>query len=75
MHPGEEVRLTTLLWEAATEAEGPLNQRQIDAILQVQPHATLDQVPRPRPAPDTGSPSRVRTDTGDQSWLDDLVQE
>lgn len=70
----EEARLTTLLWKAATEAEGPLSQGEIDAILQVQPPASLDQLPRQRHAADTGSPSRVWTDTGDQSWLADLVE-
>ena len=74
MHPGEEARLTALLWEAATDAEGPLSQGAIDAILQVQPSARLDRVPRQRHAADIRSPSRVWTDTGDQGWLDDLVE-
>ena len=70
----EESRLTALLWSAAEHATTRLSQQEIDEILGVKASSDDPQVPDQRTAPDPESWTRIRTDAGDQRWLNHIYE-
>lgn len=67
----EEARLTALLWRAATDSDQPLAQDDIDGILGVDVHPAVARIPAQRQDGDAWL--RIRTDTGDERWLNHIV--
>jgi hypothetical protein len=74
MPVGEEADLTTQLWRATIDAENPLTQDEIDRILGVKRQPEGGPVPEQRTPVDPEAWSRIRTDAGDQKWLNHLVE-
>lgn len=70
----EEARLTTRLWNATRESGRPLVQEEIDAILEVRSEASAPLVPEQRQEPELESWARIRTDAGDERWLNHLTE-
>lgn len=72
MPTNEESQLAALLWNAAADAESALSQQEIDKILGVEAPSPATRVPAQRTDSDPDSWVRIRTDAGDQRWLNHL---
>ena len=68
----EEARLRDLLWRASSVTEKPLTQEEIDQILELDGATEPSRVPQQRQGSDSDSWTRIRTDAGDQRWLNHL---
>jgi hypothetical protein len=74
MSASERARLVALPWKASRESARSLTQPGIGRVLEANLDAETPVVPEQRPEPASVGWSGIRTDSGEQSWLNHLAE-
>jgi hypothetical protein len=60
------------LWRATQDTQRSLTQQEIDDLLELEHTTEPLTIPHQRPEPEVEAWSQIRTDTGDERWLNHL---